>query len=440
MLELLKPSLKNSVFIYRMYRYLIKIVLALGLAVLVYSIGMPGCSLNQWVAMGGCNGVHDVAEHCEATPIDIADPLNDIVGPFKRNYEKVVYDLVVGKVDIIFVMDNSSSMAREHRNISDQFKNFLRNVSDVDYRMAVITTDISSSPGNPVRNASYQDGRFISIAGRPYLENENIGGNPDRGIVREFQKALNREETIKCDSRNQPRSSGNVYDDYYQNTESQTPIDCPSADERGIYALNLALRNNPNFFREKAHLMIVIVSDEDVRSSEHYISQSDEYSNRYNLENLDLPETLAENIYSHLGPSKRFSVHSIIIPPGDRDCLESQNRHRSGRGTGRGYYGEQYARLSKARDYELTKYGNLLKGEVISICDKRYGAQLQKVSVDVNTIKAPLPCPNPESIDLYVDGKRIGRDYEIEGGQTLIMKPRNVKLNSRIRLEVICEV
>ena len=54
-------------------------------------------------------------------------------------------------IDIIFAIDNSSSMHKEHKSLVQQLKPFLRKIQNIDYRIAVITTDISKSPENPTQ-------------------------------------------------------------------------------------------------------------------------------------------------------------------------------------------------------------------------------------------------------------------------------------------------
>ena len=431
-----------------MTRYFLKITLALSLALLIYFIGMPGCSPVQFVGLEenlGCEDYPGIFKNCRTELVNSPDtkpktspPNTQTPPPPSKHYLRSYYDVSLGKVDIIFVIDNSSSMAKEHRSLAKQFKSFLNQIRDVKYHIAVITTDISTSPENPVRNAKYQDGKFIFIGGQEFLTNENLGGNPSPSIVEAFKQAIERKETKQCDSRNQPYSSDNQYDPLYEKKGGEAVV-CPSHDERGTYALNLAIENTDQraFFRKTAHLMVVILSDEDIRSSEEYYTQPG--FDHYALEDKDYPEVFVQNIQKFFDPTKSLSVHSIIIPPGDKACLNSQNRHSNrGYGTGRGYYGVQYARLSKARDHELIKFGNLLKGSVISICNRQYGDQLQKVAIFTEMIRVPLPCSEPDSVDLYINDKKIRTNYEIEG-RTLIMNPGKVSLNSRMHVQIICE-
>ena len=448
------------------YRF-IKVSSALVLAGLIYFVGLQqGCSPVGFAPVGAlsCEEFPEGA-NCKArlvrkpeNPI-VEDP-KDIVEypkekrsgekdfvqerqpspppPPPQHYCEITHELSLGKVDILFVIDNSSSMAEEHRSLAQQFNSFLNDLKDVDYHIAVITTDISSSPGNLARNQYYQDGRFIPIGRRKFLRNENLGGRPSQQVVEEFKRAIEREETKRCDTNNQPKEAEDKYDRLYQRTQER--ISCPSSDERGTYAINLALKNPAHrsfFSRPEAHFMIVILSDEDVRSGEEYINQPGYES--YQLEAYDEPEILVENIYNRFSAkTKTFSVYSIIIPPGDDRCLAEQNRNRArGAGSGRGYYGREYARLSNA-GRDLKSYGNLLRGGVISICSRNYGYQLRKVAVSAQVSRVPLSCPQPESIDLYVNKARVNSEQKIEG-RTLLISPRSdIPLSSRLKVREIC--
>lgn len=426
-----------------MNHYIVKIVSALGLAFLVYFIGMPACSPVQFGTLKlDCRDFPANFECTEKKPIlNISNPeIPDTNHETTKNYLEFNYSVSLGKVDIIFVVDNSSSMAKEHRSFARQFKNFLNKIKNVQYHIAVITTDISASPYNPVRNAYYQDGKFIPIARQMFLTNKYLGETPPQHTIAALTTAISREETIECDTGtgNQSQSSNNIYDQLYEGDPEN--VACPSHDERGTYAMNLAIRNPQyrTFFRDNAHLMFIVLSDEDIRSSSDFINQDG--FEQYTFEDLDYPETLVRNIHDQFGSLKSFSVHSIIIPPGDSRCLNKQNRNNAdGAGSGRGYYGEQYARLSKAREEELIQYGNLLRGSVISICDKTYGSQLKNIAVATEAIRMPLPCNNPESIEFYINERRVKKPYfEIEA-LTLIIEPGKLPLNAKIKLKIICE-
>ena len=466
-----------------MWYHFIKVGSAFLLALLIYFVGLQqGCSPTSFapVKVMGCDEypegsncqIKAVSFSCEEKPnqakcIAKAPQLPKTQGPTKKNpktsppppppqnYCEISYELPLGKVDILFVIDNSSSMAKEHRNLARQFDSFLNDLKNVDYHIGVITTDISASPDNPARGRYYQDGRFIpfgaevsknneiNCAGgrcRMFLKNDNLGGRPSRKTVKDFKQAIERKETQLCDTKNQPREAEDKYDRLYQ--REQSVVDCPSSDERGTYAVNKALDNtrHHSFFRSDSHLMIIFLSDEDIRSGKEYYEQHG--MEDYQMETEDEPETLVRRISEKFPKTKTFSFHSIVIPPGDSQCLNEQNRYRArGPGTGRGYYGKEYARLAQAgRDLKGYSYGNLLRGGLISICSRNYSYQLRRVAVSAQTSRVLLACSEPENIKLYVNGSRVRSEQEIEG-RTLLISPRSdIPLSSRIRAEVICPI
>ena len=346
----------------------------------------------------------------------------------------IKYDVPARKVDFLMCIDNSSSMAVEHRKIAHQFRRFLPAIKDLDYHFAAITSDISSSPNNPNSGKYWQDGQFLPIGRRRWLRNERIGKRPSKDVVRDFESTITRDETIRCDQANQE--------------DRRDSINCPSSDERCIYSFNLALRNSNHrkFFRRNSHLILIVLSDEDNRSSQDYIDEMLDFGDDYRYEDRDYPETLVRNIFDHFKPSnqrsdqislKKFSFHSIIIPPEDGACLEEQNVNSAGgEGTGRGYYGEEYARLSRGDD-DLLDYGNLLEGSVISICRGNYASQLGKIALAANKIIVPLPCTNPMRTTLYVNGKKVSRASLIQGN-TLVTNPGKVPLHANMKMEVTC--
>ena len=259
--------------------------------------------------------------------------------------------------------------------------------------------------------------------------------------MEDFKKTIVRPETIDCDTGTDSRSQAK---DHFFKTGEKLDTDsntggnsCPSYDERAIYAMNLAIEKQKDFFDPEAHLIFVIVSDEDERSSKEYIEEAARRGENYEFESRDYPETLVETVYNYLGGMQTFSVHSIIIPPGDSMCLAQQNQGAyEGPGTGRGYYGEQYARLSEAKDSELRAKGNLLKGSMIAICDYRFEKQLAQVQIFTEVPRIPIPCDNPQKVFFKVNGERTKLGYDLNE-RSLEMED-NLPIGSTLSVRAYC--
>lgn len=312
------------------------------------------------------------------------------------------YSVRVGKVDILFVNDNSGSMYVEQQKIANQFPAFLDTIKDLDYQIAMITTDVSSSPGNfssPRNgNGALWDGKFIAFPnGQKILSNPTFSSTVHNQNISYFQNTIQRPESLDC----------------HQNQDG-----CPSGDERGIYALNLAMDRpeNSSFFRVGGHLAVVILSDEDERSvapgeSTATINKSLNpglwNSNEYKLQNYDRPETFVEKFNQQMDSTKTVSVHSIIIKPkvtkngdgtvsitaGDAQgnaCLNEQNSQGNGV---RGFYGTQYAALSVPGG-NLQAMGNIVEGNLGNICANNYTQQLGPIASKLKGLNfVQLPCP-----------------------------------------------
>jgi len=286
-----------------------------------------------------------------------------ILGPDGETFN---YSVQVGNVDILFVDDNSGSMYTEQVHMADRFPGFLDSIYRLDYQIAIITTDTVKDQG-----------RFL-----PFPNSQTVLKNSSRlkdskhyDNIQHFQNTIKRPETLVCDN------SG------YTN--------CPSGDERGIFALNLALDNSSQrgFFRPGGHLAVVILSDEDERSNGGQIPG-------YPLEpERDSPESFVGRLTPILGATKTVSVHSIIIRPGDTSCFSVQNSQGAGV---KGFYGYQYAALSQPTN-QLKSMGNITNGVLGNICSGNYTAELGDIATQINqsVSKIQLPC-RPENDDIEI--------------------------------------
>lgn len=306
-----------------------------------------------------------------------------------------------GKVDILFVNDNSASMSFEQRNLAARFQNFIQDLDSrsVDYRIAMITTDASKG------------GALVPFgSGRNYLTSK------DADRVSAFNSAIQRPETRACENfiANWFTAHGytstpvgvafdpNTKDSTYS---SQYKANCPSGDERGTYTANLAIRNNSaSFVRKDAHLSVIFISDEDVRSGLYL-------TGAVQLETLDQPSELIKTVKSTLGDDKwrSLSIHAITVM--DSGCLSEQNNQTLGdspnpatRGFVTGSYGKIY------QTFAASGYGRS-----VSICATNYTSLLGEIRADItNRIQdILLECAGPTDLVVTVSGSPIA--YTVSG-------------------------
>lgn len=192
------------------------------------------------------------------------------------------------KVDILFVIDNSGSMAYEQKNMASRVRNFLDVVRGLDWQIGVTTTDPS--------NSTLGDGRLVQLTGKSgsYVLTSKMDEMQSRDVL---SNTLQRKET-------------------------------GSGKEQGIYASYRAVERafegtvgNKQLIRDGAQLAVVIISDEDESNSG---PKND-------------PTNFVNYIRSSFNNEKAVSVHSIITRPGDTHCKSSQ-----------GYsYGHRYQQISE---------------------------------------------------------------------------------------------
>ena len=291
-----------------------------------------------------------------------------------RNRQKVVnIGTRLGRVDVLFVVDYSKSMKAELRSIGDQFTSFLSDIRETDYQIAIITTDWQSDRGN-----------FLSFSnGQNFLANPNKAAKVHRANVKLFQETITRS------------------------------FDSSAGDERGIYALNMALDNagQSSFFRPHSLLLVIIVSDEDERSYGGRVPKGyrDIHSRVQSLEPYDYPETFFQKI-SHQHKFSIVAIHSIIVKPGDSSCEQSSG----------GIQGHIYADASEPSHAIRTRYGNIVRGHIGSICSSDYSSQLGPIAHELDKLPpVPLPCfPIPHSVSVKIDNKRVR--IRVEGRKIII--------------------
>ncbi len=347
------------------------------------------------------------------------------------------------KVDVLIVNDNSASMSFEQARLAQRFNTFVTKFDQnyLDYRIAMTTSDISSgeNKARPINgNGALQDGRLISYEnGAKFLTPETA--NPSQREML-FNKAINRPETLMCEQFiNSWVASGKS-----RNTQEYAQAyfnSCPTTDERGIYAANLVVQNNPDgFLRNDADLAIIFLADEDVRSQLYCSGEPkscaevrSDYPSQpgHSLANFDKAETLISNIKSKY-PQKAFGLHAIIVT--NPTCLETQNSQLNG--VVSGSYGWEYYRATYD-EKTGTRYG--VAG---NICASDYTNQLLDIFKNiedkaVNKIALKCGAPNLEMINITITSDDPSITSEVIGSEIRFSK--NLPVGSSISYKYKCK-
>jgi len=190
------------------------------------------------------------------------------------------------KVDMLFVIDNSGSMAEEQAALADNFETFITEFSsrDLDFRIGIIATDNRDTPA--------------WWAGAPYAGILNDGAG----------SLLSKYASYRWLSPETP----SLVDKFKDNIQLGTS---GSGYEMPITALNTAITTkaatgewNENFFRSSAYLAAIIVTDEDESVSTadaSYVIDSNATTAASRI------TTLKSNLNTLKGSSSDYSVYTI---------------------------------------------------------------------------------------------------------------------------------
>ena len=271
------------------------------------------------------------------------------------------YKIGAGKVDILFVNDNSASMAIIQQRMAQAFGGFIErlDLKEIDYKIAMVTTDMTKVIDGSVSNP------LITFGNNSSFLTKN-----DSNRVSHFNGAIVRQETAACES--MIKSYYNTYGSGFQSQASyaaQYNAKCASSDERGIFAANYIVKNNTgSFLRSDAHLNIILISNEDVRSGQT---------------STFITEDRATNLTSTVNstyPGKFWNFNSIITKTSQ--CAQQQvNEFGVGNAIGANI-GTEYAALSASA--AINADGNPApRGQIIDICQANYSTNFQNIAAKV---------------------------------------------------------
>lgn len=269
-----------------------------------------------------------------------------------------------GKVDILFVSDNSASMSKTQVALAAKFSGFIQNLDskNIDYRIAVTTTDLAAVQSNKL--VAFSSGKY-------YLT------NADSNRVSLFNNAIVRNETISCEDF--IISMFNTYGTSFQTHptyHSQYSSVCPSSDTRGIYTANTVVsENSQSFLRSDANLNVILISNDNVRQGNA-------------MEDRDRATTFTSMMETNY-PSKYWDFNSIVVK--DETCRQAQTlRNTSNQIVSNAYgpaisggIGLEYANLSNsaARDIDNNPRP---RGKILSICESNYSNHFNSMATQIS--------------------------------------------------------
>ena len=210
------------------------------------------------------------------------------------------------KIDVMWVVDNSGSMASSQTNLANNFPAFNKKFTEknYDFQMALTTTDaylalpLYTPYYNTVPTPSYYQGR----------PQEEIAwfrdGNPTQGPS--GYSILTSAIT-------------DLHNVFIQNVMQGI---AGRGDERSFQSMRTALDspNNSGFVRQGGFLAVILVTDEDDFSHDG-TAQYERYDRP--LHTVDSYVSYLDGLTGSSGPGRRYSVNSISV--NDQACLDSIN-------------------------------------------------------------------------------------------------------------------
>ncbi|WII70753.1 hypothetical protein QJS83_09800 [Bdellovibrio sp. 22V] len=320
--------------------------------------------------------------------------------PTPGDLRDVHYNNVVtardNKLDIILVVDDSNSMLPDNQKLAANLSGFVTKLqnSNIDWQMCATVT------------------RALPIAGREPAWGASIywqsnAASPSTALGMVLKKGTSNLNTIFTQTINYI-NAGWVGSD----------------DERAIKAAYAHVWNgdpswsgNNGCYRNDSAVAYIIISDEDERSIAGDASQQVYSGELKPMEKEDKPDEFINFVRQILGASRRFTVNSIIVQPGDATCKSSQDA-----GGYKSHYGFKYKELS-----------DLTGGGVGSICASDYSTNLNlfldRIVDSLSSI--PLECepangnitvtitPTIGPVQSRVEGMNLVFDTPVPAGHTI---------------------
>lgn len=280
---------------------------------------------------------------------------------------------VNNKVDILWVVDNSSSMTPLQTNLVNNFDSFIKNfqAKGYDFRIAVTSTDA-------------------------YLANKAFNNNP---VYSKFKDGGGSNHTgiFVIDP-----STPNVTSTFVTNAAIGQS---GSGDERAFSSFKEALVDpqNSGFLRSDSFLSVIILSDEDdfsdpVRREGSWLYSGGIKDHDYtdpNLESVDSYVSFLDQLTQTTVANRRYNVSAITVL--DNTCLQSHLKTSPS-----SILGQRYIDLA-----------NKTNGVLGNICDSSYANALQAIQQRIIELSTQFPLNRPaveSSIVVIVNGATVAQD------------------------------
>jgi hypothetical protein len=247
------------------------------------------------------------------------------------NSETFISSASFGKIDVLFIDDNSGSMDPNQTSLANKFSSFASELMNIDWQIGITTTDCSAGPYGICGSLLPLTGASSKILTPSTPNYQTVFGN-----------SIQRPETKGC-----------------LNTGT-----CPAGNSEPLLSATTAMNkfntDNNGFFRGNSDLAIVILSDAD---------EGQTGSSTYNNRPSQLIAAFNNNWPSSTG--KKLKIYSIIVKPGDTTCFNTMNAGSNGFS----FYGAL-----------IDQTVNLTSGLSTSICAPDYSVPLKAIGESVRTL------------------------------------------------------
>lgn len=315
------------------------------------------------------------------------------------------------KVDLLMILDNSGSMAPEHKKLAQRLGNLIDvlNNNNVDWQICYTLTHVVDGTG---------------------------AVKPDAGAIREWYNNESLLNFTPIGSKVLRKDNPNAKK-YFADTLKTLALwdfGLGSGYEQPVHAGLLAIdrTDNAECFRSDAALAMVVLSDEDENSCAGRCQTTNDVGAPYPGRNLKLytdqfraltpnnnPETLLARIQQKW-PQKPFTGHSIGILRDDRACYDAQDKDHPA------FYGHVVQILSDITDAEKA-----------NICLGDYANQL--TAIGQRTVKSlrsvSLRCA-PESVEAIIITPNSGSTPTVSGNKVYFNPP--LPEGTNVRVDYVC--